>query len=168
MKFEPRRTVRYYYLRFLRLKADPGSIARGVSLGVFIGITPTLPLHTVLLLALVPLLRGNLVAAFLAATVVSNPLTFPLQYSLSWIVGSYLLPCDVSWNDICTTLDMAMGEAPFLDALKEMAHLGRGPLITLVGGGTVLALPPAVASYFGSRWLVVRYRMKKREMQRLT
>jgi len=39
-KIEPQRTARYYYLKFIRLKGDPAMLARGVAVGVFIGITP--------------------------------------------------------------------------------------------------------------------------------
>nr|MBF0223243.1 DUF2062 domain-containing protein [Desulfobulbaceae bacterium] len=38
--------MRYYTLKFRRLKAEPASLARGVSLGCIIGISPTLPFHT--------------------------------------------------------------------------------------------------------------------------
>ena len=92
MKLEPRRTARYYYLRFIRLKGDPSVLARGVAVGTFIGITPTIPFHTVMALGLSFILRGSKVAALLATFLVSNPLTFFPQYYLSWQIGNWLLP----------------------------------------------------------------------------
>ena len=74
MKIEPQRTIRYYYLKFIRLKGDPSSLARGVAVGTFIGITPTIPFHTVMTLALAFLLRGSKVAALLATVIVSRDL----------------------------------------------------------------------------------------------
>lgn len=70
------RPLRYYLLRFLRLRGSPRSIALGAAIGAAIGIAPTLPLNNVLTLFFTLLLRVNPVAGILAATVYSNPLTF--------------------------------------------------------------------------------------------
>ncbi len=86
-----KRFFRYHYLRFKRLKGDPHTLAKGVAIGVFIGVTPTIPLHTILILALCFFMGGNAVAAVLSSMVVSNPLTFFIQYFLSWWVGSLFL-----------------------------------------------------------------------------
>jgi uncharacterized protein (DUF2062 family) len=79
MKFQPGRTAKYYYLRFLRLRGKPGELARGVAIGIFVGITPTIPFHTILALILAMILRGSKIAALLATVLVSNPLTFVSQ-----------------------------------------------------------------------------------------
>jgi hypothetical protein len=42
-----RRILRYQWLKFLRLQEDPRKLAWGMALGVFIGITPTIPFHLV-------------------------------------------------------------------------------------------------------------------------
>ena len=83
MKIEPRRASRYYYLKFIRLRGNPGVLARGVAVGTFVGITPTIPFHTVLALFLAFILRGSKIAALLTSVLISNPLTFLLQYYLS-------------------------------------------------------------------------------------
>ncbi len=162
MKIEPGRTVRYYYLRFLRLKGDPDSIARGVALGVFIGLTPTLPLHTILILIGSPLVRGNLIAALLAATAVSNPLTFFFQYYAAWKLGNLLLPCDISWQTIGDVLTLiTSGDASFRASLNAVTHLGGKTLVTLLAGGLLLALPAAIAGYYLSFRLVIKVRKKR-------
>lgn len=161
MKFQPWRTARYYRLKFLRLKGDPESVARGVGLGVFVGISPTLPLHTIQLLLFCPLFRGNLIAALLAATIVSNPLTFFFQYYFSWMVGNWLLPSRVSWNEIHALLNYITGDSTFRQAIEAVLHLGKDALLTLLVGGWVLALPFAVIFYFLSRTALVRFRNKR-------
>ncbi len=161
-RLSPSRTARYYYLRFLRLKGDPRAIARGVALGTFIGITPTLPLHTVLILISAPLLRANLVAALLAATVVSNPLTFGPQYYASWLIGGWLAPCHVSWDAIQTTLgQITSGSLSFQESLAAVWRLGSATLLTLVTGGIVLAAPIAAAAYFWAYRLVRRFQQRR-------
>ena len=161
MKFQPRRTARYYQLKFLRLKGDPESIARGAGLGVFIGITPTLPFHTILLLLFCPLLRGNLIAALLAATLVSNPLTFFFQYYFSWTLGKWLVPSSVSWGEIQALLNFLTGDASFRQSIEAVLHLGKNSLIPLLVGGCLLAAPIAAMVYFLTRAAIVRFRNKR-------
>ncbi len=161
-RLNPSRTARYYYLRFLRLKGDPRAIARGVALGTFVGITPTLPLHTIAILVAAPILRANLVAALLAATVVSNPLTFGPQYYASWLIGDMLAPCHVSWNTIQATLgQITGGDLSFQESLAAVWRLGSATLLTLVTGGIVLAAPIAAAAYFWSYRLVRRFQQRR-------
>ncbi|MCX5874811.1 MAG: DUF2062 domain-containing protein, partial [Deltaproteobacteria bacterium] len=73
---KPTRAAKYYYLKFLRLQGDPHSLALGVAIGLFVGITPTIPLHSALIIILAWPLRGNILAALIAATAISNPLTW--------------------------------------------------------------------------------------------
>ena len=49
-----KRTLRYHWLKFLRLQDDPRKLAWGMALGIFIGITPTIPFHFVSILFLAP------------------------------------------------------------------------------------------------------------------
>lgn len=161
MKFQFRRTARYYQLKFLRLKGDAESIARGAGLGIFIGITPTLPFHTILLLLLCPPLRGNLIAALLAATIVSNPLTFFFQYYFSWKLGNWLVPCNVSWESIQALLDYLTGDASFTQSIEAVLHLGKNTMITLLAGGVLLAAPSAVIVYFLTRATITKFRNKR-------
>ena len=41
-----KRRFRIFYERFISLKGDPSQIAAGLAIGVFVGVTPTIPLHT--------------------------------------------------------------------------------------------------------------------------
>ncbi len=69
-----------FYNRFLSLTGKPEEIARAMALGVFIGVTPTIPLHTALVMVSCLIFRQNITAAMLGATIISNPLTIPLLY----------------------------------------------------------------------------------------
>jgi len=63
---KPHRTLRYYLLKLKRLRGDPASLARGVALGVFTGITPTIPLHTISIIVLSFPFRANKISAIFA------------------------------------------------------------------------------------------------------
>ena len=148
MKFQPRRLIKYYYLRFTRLKGDPKSISRGVAIGTFIGITPTIPLHTIALLITAPLCRANLVAGLLASVAFCNPLTYFPQYYLSWLIGNSLTPTDLSWNRIKGVMDIVFSDASYKEMMMSFSTLGVDTAVVLVVGGFILATPFSVATYF--------------------
>jgi uncharacterized protein (DUF2062 family) len=143
-----RRALRYHWLKFLRLQEDPKKLAWGMALGVFIGVTPTVPFHTVAALTLATLLGISPVTAFLGIQI-CNPLTLPAFYLAAYKVGQYLLYQGVPLR------------FPDPYTYKALLHLlWRGGL-ALQLGGLVLALPPAVVSYFLTLWVVQRYRQRK-------
>lgn len=141
------RRLRYYKLRFLRLKGDPKSIARGVALGTFIGITPTLPLHTIATLIIAPLIRANLIGAFLAGFTVCNPLTYFPQYYLSWLIGTAVTPYDLTWERIKAVMDIVLSGSGYQVTFTALSRLGIDAVIVMCMGGTILAAPFTVAAY---------------------
>lgn len=147
MKIEPLRTIRYYYLRFIRLKGNPGVLARGIAVGTFIGITPTIPFHVILALTFSLLFRGSKVAAILATFIVSNPLTFLPQYYLSWQIGNWLLPGKHSWEDISELINLVVTGAKFNEILAAFSHVSINSLSVLIGGGIILAIPFTIIFY---------------------
>lgn len=163
MKLEPQRTYRYYYLKFVRLKGEPAEIARGVGLGLFIGITPTIPLHTVLILFATLVSRSSKIAGLLASVAISNPLTIPPTYYFSWKVGAWLTGTHISWSQIKSVLEMVLSDAGFMDRAAAVAHLGREALVTLLLGGCVFALPVGLVGYFLSYRFFVAIQRKKRQ-----
>ena len=164
----PTRLTKYYYLKFLRLKGDPRTIARGIALGTFVGITPTIPLHTVALLILIPIFRANFVAAFLASVATCNPLTYFPQYYFSYLIGNSLTRANLSWERIKSVMDIVFSDAGFSEIFKSMSQLGTDAAIVLVVGGFILATPFAIASYFLSLRFFIALRNKKREKQVLS
>ena len=159
----PKRLIKYYYIKFLRLKGDPRNIARGIALGTFVGITPTIPFHTVALLVLIPIFRANFVAAFLASVLMCNPLTYFPQYYLSWLIGNYLTPTDLSWERINSVMEIVFSDAGISEIIKSFSQLGVDTAIVLCIGGFILATPFAIASYFLSLKFFISLRQKKRE-----
>jgi uncharacterized protein (DUF2062 family) len=77
-------------IRLLRLRATPEQVARGFSLGLFIGMTPTFGVQMALALLAAILLRENKIAAVLGVWV-TNPLTAPFIYAMQYETGRLLL-----------------------------------------------------------------------------
>jgi len=167
MKLDPKRTARYYYLKFIRLKGDPCILARGIAIGTFVGLTPTIPFHTVLALCLSFLLRGSKVAALLVTVIVSNPFTFFLQYYLAWQIGNWLLPGKHSWKDVSELINLIAGRADYRETFAALSHVGMNSLTVLIGGGIVLAIPFAIAFYYLSYKFFYTIQKRRLDKQKL-
>ena len=160
MKYAPRRACRYCYLRLIRLRGSPYSLAMGFAVGASIGVTPTLPLHTIFIVGLTFLFRANTVAALLAATVISNPCTFAMPYYLAWKIGGMLLPGRVDTEQLNILLCL-IKEASFSEGLQIMGRLGPEAVLVLLAGGLVLALPLGIITYFLSIRFIILFRQKQ-------
>ena len=161
------RQLRYFYLRFIRLQGDPRSIARGFAIGAFVGVTPTIPLHTILALTLALLCRGSKIAALLGTVVVSNPLTLLPQYYLSWKIGNRLIDTGVSWEKISAKLAGIFSGGGFIDSLSTLGHLSMKTIAAMVLGGSILALPIAALAYVAAYKFFVAVRKKYEEKHAL-
>ncbi|MFO8154934.1 MAG: DUF2062 domain-containing protein [Pseudomonadota bacterium] len=119
------------------LKGGPEAIARGVAIGLFIGLTPTVGFQTVLMLIACALFVGNFPAAF-ALSFVSNPLTMAPLYWLFHVLGE--------------TVFAAL--PPFSGASDVWFLRGVGSEIVLtLLGSLLIAGPAALAGYLVSRRL---------------
>lgn len=148
--------------RFKELQGDPAYIARGVSIGTFLGFAPLLPLKSMLILLLTMIFPSSTVAAFLTTAIICNPLTYIPLYYLSWFIGNLILPGRASWVLLSTTLQR-MFEVGFSESLSLALSIGFDAGLVILLGGTILALIPGLVSYpvafiFFTRLQQKRYR----------
>lgn len=140
-----------FYNRFLSLTGKPEEIARAMALGVFIGVTPTIPLHTALVMVSCLIFRQNITAAMLGATIISNPLTIPFLYLAAYELG---------------VLVLGLGANPFVLAdydVRSILEIGWHILSPLMVGGMILAVLFTVPTYFITRHVVVKLRNRNAE-----
>lgn len=159
----PKRLPRLYYLKFKRLKGSPQALAKGTAIGTFLGITPIIPLHTILVVIVTLITRTSTVAAFLATLIVCNPLTYVAQYYFSIVIGNAITPYHVNWERIKSVLDILLSKPGLTESFHAVGTLGFEAAIILVVGGSILALPFSVASYFLSLNFFIKIRDKKRQ-----
>ena len=138
--------INEFYRRFLGLSGTPQEIARAMALGVFIGVTPTIPFHTALIMVICLLFRQNITSAVLGATIISNPLTIPFFYLAEYEFGVFLLGLDPN-PFILTDYDV-----------RSILEIGWHILYPLQVGGLLLAVLFTVPSYFITRHAVVALR----------
>jgi hypothetical protein len=147
---KPHRTARFYFLKFKRLRGDAASLARGVALGVFIGITPTIPLHTISIILFSFPFRASKISSLLASVVICNPLTYFPIYYFSWLIGDRFIPGILTWEKIDSIMVLINSGVGFTTTITELSKLGVEALTVLLIGGCVLATPFAIVSYFMS------------------
>jgi len=102
------RQVKLMVVRFVRLRGLPDEIAKGVALGIFIGMTPTFGFQMAIAIFFAYLLRENRLAAVLGVWV-TNPVTAPFIYAAEYEVGHRLLgmerfelPSELTWQAYST------------------------------------------------------------------
>ncbi len=128
------KTVKKYYHRLLSSHATTEEVAQGFALGVFIGVTPSMGLHTVLALVLAAFFGKNKIAAVLG-TWINNPLTiFPIFY-YDYRVGVLFL-------------HEHRVRALQPESLKDLFHLSRSVLVPMWVGSVILGLVLAVLSFY--------------------
>ena len=84
------RQLKLNMLRLLRLRKSPDEIAKGLALGVFIGMTPTFGFQMVIAVFFALLLSENKIAAAVGVWI-TNPLTAPFIYALEYESGRLVL-----------------------------------------------------------------------------
>ncbi len=131
--------IRQFHDRFISLQGEPKAIAMGLAIGVFIGVTPTIPFHTALIIFACIAFRQNVSAAYLGSWLVSNPVTIPILYYSQYELGMHLLGIE---HDTFALADYSIG---------SVLELGAHILVPMLIGGLIMAPFFAVPAYFLTR-----------------
>jgi hypothetical protein len=145
-----KRAFRLFFLRILRLKGQPEEVAGGIAIGVFIGLTPTVPLHTILSVLIAFLLGKSKLAAALGG-LIANPFMLPLIYILDYKVGRMITGIEgvpLVWSEF---------------SVSDLLDLGWDITYPLFVGGIALGLLSIFPSYFITKRLVILYRERRRK-----
>lgn len=159
------RIFRYYYRRFQRLRGNPYALAGGFAIGVFIGLTPTMPLHTLTIILVTLATRTSTLAAILSSVIACNPVTYFPIYYFSMVIGNAVTPYSLNWEKIKSALDTLLSSESFTASLHIIVDLGVEASIVLLVGGFILALPFALVSYYLSLYFFIMMKKKKIEKQ---
>ncbi len=146
------RNLRVSFLRVRRLKGHPGKVAGGVAIGVFLAMTPTVPLQTVLAVLVAFLFRQSKLAAIFAL-LVNNPISMPFIYLLDYKLGQVV------------TGGAALDFSNVTFSISRLINLGWSLSYPLLIGGLITGLIGAIPAYFLTRRLILHYRQQR--LQRL-
>lgn len=144
-----KRTGKFYLHKLTRLQGNPRFLAGGSAIGVLIGLTPTIPLHTICIIGLAFLTRRSAIAGIIISFLVCNPLTFIPIYYCSYLVGNEFTPYSLDWSTIETTVEILQHSHSIQHQITIIAGLGHETISLMVIGGILFAAPFALVSYFG-------------------
>ncbi|WP_319406055.1 DUF2062 domain-containing protein [uncultured Desulfosarcina sp.] len=131
----PRERFGQMLVRMRQLEGSPHNLALGMAVGIFVSITPIIPLQTIVAVFLAFLLRGSKSAAALG-TWLSNPLTIPLVYYANYKLGCTLLGYQKTLDSIA------------FDSFSQLMGLGLEVTRAMIVGGVVIGAILGVAAYF--------------------
>ncbi|OGP31045.1 MAG: hypothetical protein A2073_03890 [Deltaproteobacteria bacterium GWC2_42_11] len=142
-----KRWIKLHYYKIVRIDDPPDRIARGVAIGVFMGIFPTFGLGIIISIISAYILKANKAAAVLGSFIM-NPLTIPFFWTLSSIVGSVIF-----WEN----KELLMSNIKNHHFLNGMGWA----YIVFLTGNLVVSTAFSAASYFLTRRWIIEHRKHK-------
>jgi uncharacterized protein (DUF2062 family) len=155
------RLSKFYYLKMLRLQGEPKALALGTAIGVFIGLTPTIPFHTVTIISIAMVTRTSAIAGVISSWSVCNPLTYIPIYYFSMRAGNWITPFELSWDRIHQLMDSFTSHQGVPHAIGAITGLGFETITVMILGGCIIALPFSIISYYCALYFFHRIRDKK-------
>ncbi len=152
-KKQPESVLSQAYARFIKIRGRPREIALGLSLGLFVAMSPFMGFQTAIAVFFAAVLKWNKLSAAIGVWL-SNPLTAPIIYGLTWFVGSTI-----------TGMTLAENLPETFSIQSSLALILKTPAIlwTLTIGGIVVGMPLALISYHIAFGVVKRYQEEVRE-----
>ncbi|MCG6878728.1 MAG: DUF2062 domain-containing protein [Deltaproteobacteria bacterium] len=141
------RLIRYYYLRFIRLRGDPHELALGMTFGVFTGMMPIMPFQMALSVALALIFKGSKITAAVG-TWISNPLNWYFLYYFSYKLGAWVLGMEGYGAMFRTIMDMVRSGAESMAIVQKIMESGGLMVAAFLVGGVIMGTVVALPSYF--------------------
>ena len=166
------RALRYNRLRLLRISDDPRRIALGVFVGTFVAFTPFFGAHFLLAPALAWAAGGNVLASLLA-TMICNPVSFPVIAYAAIQLGSRILRTgkqvdragvetafESFWHSLVSGLKGGETDWSAVSALFEQVLLPY-----LVGGSLLGLVAAALAAWLSERAVKSFRKLRRRAVK---
>lgn len=138
-------------IRLVRLRAEPDAVARGMALGLFIGMTPTFGIQMFLALFFAFVLRQNKIAALIGVWS-TNPLTAPFIYGLEYEVGRVLIGLPRPERVVEFTYEALKGVGWQVAAPLCLGSLVIGIPVALIGYALTVRFVPSLRQCRIARW----------------
>lgn len=147
--------------KILALGDSPHAIALGVAIGIFIGLTPSVGVQTIMVLAIVVLTRRFFyfnASAAMASTYVSNPITMLPMYYFWYHLGARFLP---SYDGNIRFDELLVFES-WGEWWTNMYALAAQVGVPMLLGALLTAPIGAVLAYFATYFFLKKYRGRRR------
>lgn len=141
------RVIKYYFIRFIRLKGEPPELALGMALGIFSGMMPTIPFHMVSAIAMALIFKGSKITAALG-TWVSNPLTWAGLYYFNYKIGAGILGLSENNRGFSSIMETVQQHDEGMVIFTKIISAGSSIVGAFLIGGVIMGIVAAVPSYF--------------------
>ncbi len=145
--------IRRLYERFIRIRGEPREVALGFALGIFVGMTPTVGVQTPIAIFFAALFKWSKLASAIGVWI-SNPVTVPIIYSVSYLAGAKILGLDPVFN---------MPLSPTWSTLKAMLQKAPQAFGAMTVGGMIIGIPIALISYYLAYVALEKYQKDVKE-----
>ncbi len=132
--------IKKAYERFLKIRGTPEEIARGMALGVFVGMSPYIGFHTVIAVFFAAVLKWNKFSAAVGVQI-TNVFTAAFVYRYTYMVGAFF------WE---TKRPFKPPEEFTLAFVLEVIKKAPEFFWILTIGGLVTGIPLALLTYYFS------------------
>lgn len=151
-----KRSYKYYYFKFIRQSGEPEYIARGVALGLFVGLLIPFGLQIAVVLPLAILLKAAKIPS-VVFTWVTNHFTIWIIYPVQCYIGSWALASPFEYSEIRDTMINVVEKQSF----SSLFSLGWLVVASFFVGGLLFALVTSIPGYFMSLKAIKAYRRRK-------
>lgn len=141
------RQIRYYYLRFIRLRGEPNELALGMAFGVFTGMMPIMPFQIAAAVTLALLFKGSKIAAALG-TWISNPLNWYFIYFCNYKLGAFILRIPDESAIFSSVMSAVQSGEESIVIVGKILGAGGVGLAAFLIGGLVMGIIVSIPSYF--------------------
>ncbi len=146
-----------------KLNGDPHYVALGMSIGVFVAITPTIPLHTIIAIMMAYAFKASKPAAILGVWF-SNPFTVIFLYLACYKTGLFLFgETNNGFESIMVLIHQLESNAGLWEKilfLKEFIKTQLRVFMIMNIGGIVLGIPCGILTYFMTKPFISKIRKK--------
>lgn len=131
---------KYYLTRVLHLDGEASWLAMSFAVGVSISLTPFYGLHTITVIALIPVFRLNVVAALLGS-MANPPWIAPFIYGIGFVIGQKLVGLFIQ---VDSTFPGSLNE---LVSLMSRWEGFWGVIVPFFIGSTMVSMAVGFAAY---------------------
>lgn len=141
------RRLKYYVLKFTRLRGEPDDLALGLAFGIFAGMMPIMPFQIAFAVMLALIFKGSKITAIIG-TWVSNPLNWYFVYYFSYRIGGALMGLSMKKGVFLSLMSSIRSGEDILVVLGKILGAGSNIVFAFLLGGFLMGVVASIPSYF--------------------
>ena len=141
------RQLKYYLLRFTRLRGEPHDLALGLAFGIFAGMIPIMPFQIAFAVMLALIFKVSKITAIIG-TWVSNPFNWYFVYYFSYRIGGSILGLSMKKGIFPSVMASIHKGEDIIVILGKILGAGGNIIFAFILGGFLMGVVASIPSYF--------------------